>query len=35
MALEEAGLDSIVASGFEGGGHRGSFLPTITPVGAR
>jgi nitronate monooxygenase len=26
VALEEAGLDVIVASGFEGGGHRGSFL---------
>ncbi len=26
MALEEAGLDCIVASGFEGGGHRPSFL---------
>jgi nitronate monooxygenase len=26
LALEEAGLDLIVASGFEGGGHRGSFL---------
>ncbi len=26
IALEAAGLDSIVASGFEGGGHRGSFL---------
>jgi nitronate monooxygenase len=24
--LEEAGIDLIVASGFEGGGHRGSFL---------
>jgi nitronate monooxygenase len=26
MALEEAGADIIVASGFEAGGHRGSFL---------
>jgi nitronate monooxygenase len=26
IALEEAGVDVIVASGFEGGGHRGSFL---------
>src|SRR5258705_501731 len=26
MALENAGLEFIVASGFEGGGHRGSFL---------
>jgi nitronate monooxygenase len=26
VALEKAGLDFIVASGFEGGGHRGSFL---------
>jgi nitronate monooxygenase len=26
IALEQAGLDLIVASGFEGGGHRGSFL---------
>lgn len=26
LALEEAGLDLVVASGFEGGGHRGSFL---------
>ncbi len=26
IALEEAGLDAIVASGFEGGGHRGSFV---------
>jgi nitronate monooxygenase len=26
VALEDAGLDLIVASGFEGGGHRGSFL---------
>jgi len=25
-ALEEAGVDAIVASGFEAGGHRGSFL---------
>src|SRR5258706_5759932 len=25
-ALQEAGLDAIVASGFEAGGHRGSFL---------
>src|SRR4051812_12810965 len=25
-ALEQAGVDAIVASGFEGGGHRGSFL---------
>jgi nitronate monooxygenase len=27
-ALEEAGVDTIVASGFEAGGHRGSFLRT-------
>lgn len=26
VALEEAGLELIVASGFEGGGHRGSSL---------
>ena len=26
IALEQAGVDAIVASGFEGGGHRGSFL---------
>ncbi|HWA16812.1 MAG TPA: nitronate monooxygenase [Gemmatimonadales bacterium] len=26
IALEEAGVDAIAASGFEGGGHRGSFL---------
>jgi nitronate monooxygenase len=26
VALEESGLELIVASGFEGGGHRGSFL---------
>ncbi len=26
LALEEAGVDAIVASGFEAGGHRGSFL---------
>ena len=26
MALEQAGVDVIVASGFEAGGHRGSFL---------
>jgi len=26
VALEHAGFDAIVASGFEGGGHRGSFL---------
>jgi nitronate monooxygenase len=26
IALEKAGLEFIVASGFEGGGHRGSFL---------
>src|ERR1700733_12656103 len=26
-ALQEAGVDAIVASGFEAGGHRGSFLP--------
>jgi nitronate monooxygenase len=30
IALEAAGLDSIVASGFEGGGHRGSFLRSPT-----
>lgn len=30
VALEEAGLDLIVASGFEGGGHRGSFLQPAT-----
>ena len=28
VALEEAGVDAIVASGFEAGGHRGSFLDT-------
>src|SRR6202047_984594 len=27
-ALQEAGVDAIVASGFEAGGHRGSFLRT-------
>ena len=26
IALEQAGVDAIVASGFEGGGHRGSFI---------
>jgi nitronate monooxygenase len=26
LALQEAGVDAIVASGFEAGGHRGSFL---------
>lgn len=26
IALEEAGVDAIAASGFEGGGHRGSFI---------
>ncbi|HEV7367121.1 MAG TPA: nitronate monooxygenase [Gemmatimonadales bacterium] len=26
VALEEAGVDAVVASGFEAGGHRGSFL---------
>jgi nitronate monooxygenase len=26
MAIEQAGVDAIVASGFEAGGHRGSFL---------
>ena len=26
VALQEAGVDAIVASGFEAGGHRGSFL---------
>jgi nitronate monooxygenase len=26
IALDEAGVDAIAASGFEGGGHRGSFL---------
>lgn len=26
IALEDAGVDTIAASGFEGGGHRGSFL---------
>jgi nitronate monooxygenase len=30
VALEEAGLDLVVASGFEGGGHRGSFLRAPT-----
>jgi nitronate monooxygenase len=28
VALEEAGVDAIAASGFEAGGHRGSFLRT-------
>ena len=28
VALEQAGVDVIVASGFEAGGHRGSFLQT-------
>jgi nitronate monooxygenase len=28
VALERTGIDLIVASGFEGGGHRGSFLRT-------
>jgi nitronate monooxygenase len=28
VALQEAGVDAIVASGFEAGGHRGSFLRT-------
>jgi nitronate monooxygenase len=28
IALEQAGVDGIVASGFEAGGHRGSFLQT-------
>ena len=26
IALEQAGVDIVVASGFEAGGHRGSFL---------
>jgi NAD(P)H-dependent flavin oxidoreductase YrpB (nitropropane dioxygenase family) len=26
IALEQAGVDVIAASGFEAGGHRGSFL---------
>src|SRR4051794_27645954 len=26
IALDKAGVDAIIASGFEGGGHRGSFL---------
>jgi nitronate monooxygenase len=30
VALEEAGLNLVVASGFEGGGHRGSFLQPAT-----
>jgi nitronate monooxygenase len=30
VALEQAGLDLIVASGFEGGGHRGSFVRAAT-----
>jgi nitronate monooxygenase len=30
VALEEAGLELIVTSGFEGGGHRGSFLRSAT-----
>ena len=30
VALEDRGLDLIVASGFEGGGHRGSFLRSAT-----
>lgn len=30
VALEKAGLELIVASGFEGGGHRGSFLRSAT-----
>ena len=36
VALENAGLEFIVASGFEGGGHRGSFLrsPTDSLIGA-
>ncbi len=28
IALEKAGVDAVVASGFEAGGHRGSFLRT-------
>ena len=35
VALEEAGLDLIVASGFEGGGHRGSFLRSAAASQAR
>ena len=30
IALQEAGLNLVVASGFEGGGHRGSFLQPAT-----
>src|SRR5258707_11531699 len=35
-AIEEAGVDAIVASGFEAGGHRGSFLRRAedSPTGA-
>lgn len=35
VALEEAGLEFVLASGFEGGGHRGSFLrdPTESLMG--
>lgn len=29
LALEEAGVDVVVASGFEAGGHRGSFLGSV------
>jgi nitronate monooxygenase len=34
IALEEAGVDALVAQGFEAGGHRGSFLtPPMDAVG--
>src|SRR3982074_1744996 len=34
VALQEAGVDAIVASGFEAGGHRGSFLRAAEDSGA-
>jgi len=33
LALEAAGIDVIIAQGSEAGGHRGSFLAPIDPVG--
>jgi hypothetical protein len=35
IALEQAGVDVVVASGFEAGGHRGSFLRSSADRGCR
>ena len=31
VALERAGVDAVVAQGYEAGGHRGTFAPDMEP----